>query len=64
MSETAIPEFGFLRVTDVIKIIPIGKSTWWLWVKEGKAPKPLKLSKNVAVWKVEDIRALCEKLAA
>lgn len=46
---------GFLRIGDVLKFIPIGRSTWWSWVKSGRAPKPIKLSAKITVWKKEDI---------
>jgi len=44
--------------------IPVAKSTWWLWVKTGKAPAPIKLSDRVTVWRASDIDAFIETLAA
>lgn len=41
------PETGFLRIKDVLKFIPVGKSTWWAGVKEGKYPQPVKLAPRV-----------------
>ena len=41
---------NFLRVTQVARKIGIGKSTVWLWVKEGKLPEPIKLSPRITVW--------------
>lgn len=35
----------------------LAKSTVWKWVKEGKLPKPKKLSPRVSVWKESDIMA-------
>lgn len=55
-----LPETGFLRISAVLKFIPVGKSTWWEGVKSGRFPKPIKLSTRVAAWRVEDIRALIE----
>ncbi len=62
-----LPETGFLRLSQIIgnpkttppipAIIPVKKSTWWAGVKSGRFPKPIKLSKGVTVWRVEDIRA-------
>jgi len=46
---------NFLRVTQVAKKVGIGKSTVWLWVKEGKFPKPIKISSRVTVWDEEKI---------
>ncbi len=31
--------------------LPIGLSTLWLWVAQGKFPKPTKLSSRVSVWR-------------
>ena len=40
----------FLRIKDVMKKTGIAKSTIWLWVSEGKFPKPIKLSPRITVW--------------
>mgnify|MGYP000865219025 FL=1 len=45
-------------------LIPVAKSTWWLWVKAGKAPAPIKLSDRVTVWRASDVDAFMEKLTA
>ena len=45
----------FLRIPDVVKKTGLGKSTIWLWVKEGKFPKPIKLSSRVTVWEESNI---------
>lgn len=59
-----IPETGFLRLPEVLKIFPVSKSTWWSGVKSGIYPKPVKLSANITAWKVEDIRALVRSYKA
>jgi predicted DNA-binding transcriptional regulator AlpA len=56
-----LPETGFVRVPTILKIFPIGRSTWWDGVKDGRFPKPVKLGERTTAWKVEDIRALIEK---
>ncbi len=45
----------YLRITQVIQKIGVGKSTIWLWSKEGKFPKPIKISTKVTVWEEEKI---------
>lgn len=57
-----LPSTGFMRVSQVLEVIPVGKTTWERWVNEGKAPKPVKLSERVTAWKVSDIRELIQKL--
>jgi prophage regulatory protein len=55
MTQTQLPETGFLRLPEVLKLFPVSKSTWWAGVKLGKYPKPVKLSRNITAWRVQDI---------
>jgi predicted DNA-binding transcriptional regulator AlpA len=50
-----LPETGLLRVNQVLRFIPVSKSSWWDGVKTGRFPKPFKLGKRTTVWKVVDI---------
>jgi len=52
------------RVPQILELIPIGRSTWWKWVAEGKAPKGLKIGPKTTVWKSEEIHQLIADLAA
>ena len=56
-----LPEIGFIRIGTVLKIIPVSKSTWWLGVKSGRFPKPVKFSPGVSMWSVKNIRNLVSK---
>jgi predicted DNA-binding transcriptional regulator AlpA len=53
-----IPETGFLRLHQILRIIPVGKSTWWAGVKSGRFPKPVKLGPRTTAWRAEVIAAL------
>lgn len=65
---TQLPETGFVRLVQIIgnpranppipPIIPVKKSCWWQMVRDGRAPKPVKLGPRVTAWRVEDIRTL------
>ena len=57
-----IPSTGFLRLRQVLQIIPISKSVWWEGCKTGRFPKPIKLSERTTAWKAEDIAALVKQL--
>jgi predicted DNA-binding transcriptional regulator AlpA len=61
LNKKSFPETGFLRLPQILEIIPISKSTWWLGVKTGRFPKPTKLGKKISAWRVEEIKALIEK---
>lgn len=44
-----------LRVQEVAKMLSIGKSTVWLWVKQNKFPQPIHLSPRVSVWRLSEL---------
>ncbi len=68
------PSAAFLRIAQIIgnpdaippvpPLIPIGRSTWWLWVRTKKAPAPVKLGPRTTAWRSADIAALVESLNA
>ena len=65
---------AFLRIAQIVgnpdaeppilPLIPIGKSTWWQWVRDGKAPAPVKLGPRTTAWKSSDISDLIDSLNA
>lgn len=55
---------GFLRLPQVLEILPISKSTWWKGIQEGRFPKPVKLTERTSAWLLDDIEVLCDKLAS
>jgi predicted DNA-binding transcriptional regulator AlpA len=56
-----LPETGYVRLSAILKVFPIGKSTWWAKVKAGEYPPPVKLGPRTTAWRVEDIRVLLQK---
>jgi prophage regulatory protein len=67
----SLPESGFVRLTVIIGcrktgqpgVLPLGPTTWWSGVKDGRFPKPVKLGPRITAWRVEDIRELIDKLS-
>jgi len=73
-----IPETGFLRLPQIIGdagnpksnppklptpgLFPVKKSTWWQGIKDGRYPKGVKISRRCTAWRVEDIRALINRV--
>ena len=55
-----IPTTGFLRLPQVLALIPISKAAWWAGCRSGRFPRPKKLAPRVTVWRVEDILALID----
>lgn len=56
--EPSIPQTGFIRLPQVLELIPVSKSTWWSGIQAGRYPKGCKLSPRTTAWRVEDIRQL------
>lgn len=48
-------EPGFMRLKQILKILPIGASSFWAGVRAGKYPAPIKLGPGTTVWKREAI---------
>ena len=57
-----IPTIGFLRLAQVLTIIPLSKSTWFEGIRAGRYPKPVKIGPRASAWKAEEIAALVEHL--
>jgi prophage regulatory protein len=47
-----------LRLPQVLELIPVSKSCWWQWVRDGKAPQPIHLGDRCTCWRYGDIIAL------
>ena len=51
-----------LRLPEVLRLFPVGKSTWWAGVKSGRYPRPVRtLGARITAWRVEDIRDLIRR---
>lgn len=55
---------GFLRLPQVLALVPISRSGWYAGVKEGRYPQPVKLSARVSVWKASDIQTFIKGVSA
>ena len=60
----SFPEVGFVRLPQILNVLPIGKTTWWAGVRSGRFPRPTKLGTRISVWKASEIRALLLALGA
>ncbi|MBV8656427.1 MAG: AlpA family phage regulatory protein [Burkholderiales bacterium] len=55
---------SFLRLPDVLNIIPVSRATWYEGVKSGRFPKQVKLGPRVAAWRRSDIERLVASFGA
>jgi predicted DNA-binding transcriptional regulator AlpA len=54
---------GLLRLPQVLKLIPMSRSSWWAGGKEGRFPRPIKLGRRMSVWRAQDIQAFLASLS-
>ena len=58
----ALPAVGYVRLPQILEIFPLSQSAWWEGCRSGVFPKPVKLGPRTSAWRVEDIRALMERI--
>lgn len=58
-----LPETGFVRLPDILRVFPVSSSTWWAGVKSGRYPPSVKLGARITAWRAEDIRDLINQVA-
>ena len=63
LPSNVLPETGIVRLPTVLAVFPVGKTTWWEGIKEGRYPAPVALSKRAVGWRAEDIRHLIQTAA-
>ncbi len=53
-----LPDYAYLRLQQVLAIIPVSRSAWYLGITTGKDPAPIKLGERTSVYKLSDIKKL------
>ncbi len=54
---------GYLRLPQVLELLPVAKSKFYSGVKAGIYPKPVKIGKRISAWRVSEIRELLAKIS-
>jgi prophage regulatory protein len=62
MMDTKDVNEKLIRLPSVLNQVPISRSAWWLGVKDGRFPQPLKLGPRTTVWRLSDIQKLIASL--
>lgn len=50
------------RKQGIPGIVPVSKAAWYAGIKEGRYPKPVKLSEKTSAWRSEDIDSLVKRI--
>jgi len=52
----------FLRLPQVLELVPVSRATWYVGVKDGRYPAPIKIGARAVAWLLIDIEALIASL--
>jgi predicted DNA-binding transcriptional regulator AlpA len=53
---------GFLRLRDVLAIVPVSRSTWYKGIGDGRYPKPTKrFGPRIVAWDIRDVLPLLKQ---
>ncbi len=63
-NQNSLPTEGFVRLPQVLAVIPVSKTQFWQGIKDGRFPAPVKLGVRTSAWRVEDIRELISTLGS
>jgi len=55
------PNFGYVRMPDVLAVFPVSESTWKRGVKSGEYPMSVPLSGRTVAWLAVEIIELVER---
>ncbi len=53
---TELPVSGYVRQSDLLRVIPFSAATLWRRVQRGRFPRPVRLSDRVTAWPVGAVR--------
>ncbi|RYD78303.1 MAG: AlpA family phage regulatory protein [Verrucomicrobiaceae bacterium] len=54
---------GYLRLSQVLKLIPVSRSTWYRGVKDGRYPRQVRISTRLSGWRISDVHRFLEAAA-
>jgi prophage regulatory protein len=54
----ALPDVALIQIRPLLnyKVVPYSATTIWRLCRDGKFPRPIKISSGITAWKVGDIR--------
>ncbi|WP_215314576.1 helix-turn-helix transcriptional regulator [Polynucleobacter paneuropaeus] len=48
-------EITLMRIPQILEVMPISKSKFWLMVQKGEFPKPIKIGRS-SFWTIEQVQ--------
>lgn len=69
MEYNSLPSSGLVRLGTIIGTppgtgpIPVSRATWYSWIQQGIAPRPVKLGPRTSAWRAEEIQDFLDNLS-
>lgn len=54
-SDLSAPPVALIRIPQILKVMPVSKSKFWLMVQKGEFPKPIKIGRS-SFWTIEQVQ--------
>ncbi len=62
-SDLSVPPVALIRIPQILKVMPVSKSKFWLMVQKGEFPKPIKIGRS-SFWTVEQVQEFIKNKAS
>ena len=56
-------EIGYMRLTQVLDVVPICRTAWYDGIKDGRFPAPVKMGR-MSLWRKGDVLDLISRIDA
>ena len=53
-------EVTLMRIPQILEVMPISKSKFWLMVQKGEFPKPIKIGRS-SFWTIEQVQGFIQE---
>ena len=59
-SNAQSPSITLIRIPQILEVMPVSKSKFWLMVQKGEFPKPIKIGRS-SFWTIEQVQAYLQE---
>jgi len=60
INQAQLPAVGYVRLPVILSVYPVSRATWYNMVRDGRAPRGVKLGPRITAWRASDIRNLID----
>lgn len=61
-NQNQVPPITLMRIPQILKVMPVSKSKFWLMVQKGEFPKPIKIGRS-SFWTIEQVQSFIKERA-